>query len=39
MRLSLSIDKVLNEELKITEKSCRKCAVKASPRPFFDFGK
>ena len=31
---TLSIDRALNKE-----KSCRKCAPKASPKPIFNFGK
>ena len=35
---TLSIDRLLNNE-HFLEKSCRKCAPEASPRPLFDFGK
>ena len=35
---NLSIDRVLNTE-HFMEKSCRKCAPKASPRPLFNFAK
>ena len=35
---TLSIDRVLNKE-HFVEKSCRKCAPKASPRSLFNFGK
>ena len=35
---TLSIARVLNKE-HFKEKSCRKCAPKAGPRPLFYFGK
>ena len=35
---TLSIDRVLNKQ-NFYGKTCRKCTAKASPKPFFDFGK
>ena len=35
---TFSIDGV-SDKKKLIKKSCRKCAVKASPRPLYNFGK